>query len=100
MAAYLVVDVVDLTDPETYERYKPLMPPTLARYGGQYLARGGRVQVLEGEWSPARVVLVRFRDAADALRWWRSPEYAAAQAIRQKATKTGMVVVDGMPDVP
>ena len=57
MPAYVINDMV-VTDPELFERYKQLSPPTVARYGGRFLARGGQIENLEGDWSPRRVVII------------------------------------------
>ena len=95
MPAYVVIDV-EVIDPETYERYKPLAPPVIAAYGGRYLARGGRTDVLEGDWAPTRAVILEFPSLERARAWWESPEYAAAKALRQSSTRTRMVVVEGL----
>ena len=53
MPAYIVLDI-DVTDPVVYEEYKKLAPALVASFGGRYLARGGRTEVLEGTWEPGR----------------------------------------------
>jgi uncharacterized protein (DUF1330 family) len=94
MPAYIAVDIT-IDDPQTYERYKLLAPPSIAKYGGKYLARGGTITTLEGEWSPKRLVILEFRDAETARQWWSSPEYADAKALRQSCARTQMVLLDG-----
>lgn len=96
MPAYLIADVVVLHDPHSYERYKPLVPPTLEEFGGRYLARSGAVVALEGDWHPSRVVIVRFDSLQRATDWWRSPVYADARRLRQEAATTNMIVVEGV----
>jgi uncharacterized protein (DUF1330 family) len=96
MPAYLVVQV-DIKDPMTYDRYKTLAPPSIAQYGGRYLARGGSTQILEGTWSPSRLVILEFPSMERARAWWESPEYAEAKALRQSCTATEMLLVDGLP---
>jgi uncharacterized protein (DUF1330 family) len=96
MPAYLVVEVT-INDPATYERYKTMAPPTIAQYGGRYLARGGHTEVLEGGWSPTRLVILEFASVERARAWWNSPEYAAAKALRQSCTDTDMVLLEGLP---
>jgi len=63
MAAY-VIAIINVTDPDVYQRNKELgpelVPPTIAKYGGRYLARGGRSEVLEGDTAAERLVLVEF----------------------------------------
>jgi uncharacterized protein (DUF1330 family) len=94
MSAYVVVEI-DIHDAETYERYKALVPPTIAAYGGRYLARGGAIETLEGEWMPARLVLLEFPSAERARAWWSAPEAASIKAMRQQSARTRMIVVAG-----
>ena len=95
MAAYVVVDV-QVNDPVRYEEYRKTVAPTLAAYGGRFLVRGGKVEVLEGTWSPNRLVIVEFPDVATAKAWWGSAEYANPKAVRQSASHTEMIVVEGV----
>jgi len=94
MPAYIAVDV-KIDDPTTYERYKLLAPPAIAKYGGRYLVRGGTTTTLEGDWAPARFVILEFPSAEVAKQWWNSPEYAEAKALRQSCAQTQMVLLDG-----
>jgi uncharacterized protein (DUF1330 family) len=95
MPAYVVIDV-EVQDPRTYERYKELAPPAIAAYGGKYLARGGRVETLEGSWGPSRLVILEFPTAEKARAWWDSHEYAAGKKLRQSCAHTEMVLVEGL----
>lgn len=95
IAAYVVVEI-DIHDVATYERYKALVPPTIAAYGGRYLARGGAVDTLEGDWAPRRVVLLEFPSVERARAWWSAPEAAHIKALRQQSARTRMIVVDGL----
>jgi uncharacterized protein (DUF1330 family) len=70
-------------------------PATIARYGGRYLARGGAIDVIEGNWSPLAIVLVEFPDRDAAARWYASPEYAEALRIRGSKLHRNMIVVEG-----
>ena len=95
MAAYVIVDI-EVTDPERYAEYIKAAPPTIEAYGGRYIVRGGKVGVLEGDWSPKRFVVLQFPDAERARAWWSSKEYAAPKALRQSASKANMIVVEGL----
>ena len=96
MAAYVCVEI-DIHDPETYEAYKTLAPPSIAQYGGRYIARGGRTETLEGDWSPTRFVILEFDTMDAAKAWWTSPEYAEGKAMRQRSAHTRMLLVEGVP---
>ena len=95
MPAYVINDMV-VTDPVLFEEYKKLSPPTVAQYGGRFLARGGRTDTLEGEWSPKRLVIIEFPNVAQARAWADSPEYAPAKRLRQITTISNLIVVEGV----
>lgn len=95
MPAYVVVKV-EVNDPVRYEKYKAMVPPSLETYGGRFLVRGGKVETLEGDWSPKRFVMVEFPSAEQAKAWWASEEYAEAKALRQATARTQMIVVEGV----
>ena len=96
MVAYVINDM-EVTDPQLLDEYKKLSPATVIQYGGRFLARGGPTEVLEGDWSPKRVVILEFPSLAEAKAWANSPEYAPAKRVRQQASKSNIIVVDGVP---
>lgn len=95
MAAYLIVDL-EITDPAGFEEYRQQVPATLEKYGGKYLVRGGRTEVLEGDWQPRRVVVLEFANAAQAKAWWASEEYRAPKALRQRTARTNLILAEGL----
>jgi len=95
MAAYLIAEV-EITDPKAYEEYRKIVPATIAQYGGRYLVRGGAVETKEGDWTPSRVVVLEFASMDQARKWYQSPEYAPALAIRTRAGKSKVILVEGI----
>ncbi len=95
MAAY-VIGEVDVMDPTAYEDYRKQVGAVLAKYGGRFLARGGKVEALEGGWSPKRLVLLEFASMEQALKWYRSPDYAPLIKVRQKASRGKLVALEGL----
>jgi uncharacterized protein (DUF1330 family) len=93
--AYVMANV-EVTDPVRYEDYKRMVPPTIAKYGGRFIVRGGRCEVLEGEWRPNRLVLLEFPSAEQARAWWHSPEYADARALRQATSSGTLLILEGV----
>ena len=57
MAAYVIVDI-EVTDPAGYEEYRKLAGPAVAAFEGRFLVRGGATATLEGDWHPARIVVL------------------------------------------
>jgi uncharacterized protein (DUF1330 family) len=96
MAAYVIAEV-EVTDPVAYEEYRKLVPPTLAKYGGKFLVRGGAVESKEGGWEPKRLVVLEFASMDEARKWYASPEYAPALALRHKAARSRLLLVEGAP---
>ena len=95
MAAYVIADI-EVVDSVGYEEYRQKAPATITAHGGRYLARGGATEVLEGTWSPKRCVLVEFPSMAQFKAWWASPEYQALRAIRERTTKSNLIVTEGL----
>lgn len=95
MTAYVIVDI-NVTDPARYEDYKKLAAPTVEMYGGKYIARGGKTEVLEGDWSPTRLVILQFETAEQAKNWHDSVEYREAKSLRHETALSKMVVIDGV----
>jgi uncharacterized protein (DUF1330 family) len=95
MPAYVIADVT-VTDLPAMEEYRKQVPATLAKCGGRFLVRGGAHQAVEGDWKPARLVVIEFPSLADARRWYDSEEYRAPKALRMRAGRTSVVIVDGV----
>ena len=97
MPAYVIVET-DITDPEQYESYKAASPGAVAAGGGRFLVRGGELAVLEGDWSPSRLVMVEFPDLEAAKRWYVSERYQAAKELREGAATLHIVAVEGLDE--
>jgi uncharacterized protein (DUF1330 family) len=96
MAAFLIVDSL-LDNADLYEEYKLKAKPLVERFGGEYLARGGRMTLRETDlWTPSRLVLIRFPDADTANRCLDSLEYQQILPISKKSARTTAVVLEGV----
>ncbi len=96
MAAYLIVES-QVTDIEQFKQYMAAAPAIVKDFAGEYLVRGGRMEVLEGDWQPPRLTVLRYPDFATAKAMYDSPAYVAARALRQGATACfNMVLVEGV----
>src|SRR5947209_16883158 len=94
MAAY-VIALINVTNQEGYAPYRDLATSSVARYGGKYLARGGKSEVLEGETDANRFVILEFDSYEKAQEWWTSPEYEAAKPHRRKNAASTLMLVEG-----
>jgi uncharacterized protein (DUF1330 family) len=95
MAAFVIAEI-QVTDPVKYKEYVETVPATIATFGGRYVARGGRVETLEGEHQPERLVVVEFDSIERAKAWWSSEEYRAPKLIRQSSARARIILVEGV----
>ena len=95
-AAYLIVES-QITDPEAFKAYLAAAPDAVKAFGGEYLVRGGRSEVLEGDWNPPRMTVLRYPNFEQAKAMYDSPGYVHARGLRQGATACfNMVLVEGV----
>jgi len=94
MSAYIIVEI-DVQDPIGYEEYKKLAGPTVEARAGKYIVRGGRTEVLEGDWQPKRIVVLEFTSMEKAKEWLNCDEYREPRKMRHATAKTNMILVEG-----
>ena len=95
MSAYIIANV-RVTDPTQYEDYKTLSTLAMQVHGAEVCVRGGPSQVLEGDWTPDRLVVLKFPSVEKARAFYDSPEYGRARQARAGAAVMRMVVVEGI----
>jgi len=94
MSAYIIVEV-EVKDPVRYEDYKKHTPASIAAYGGKFIVRGGKAELIEGNQEPKRIVVLEFESADKAKAWWNSPEYSEAKKLRHATADSRMILVEG-----
>jgi uncharacterized protein (DUF1330 family) len=94
MSAYIIVEI-EVQDPSGYEEYKKLAGATVAAHGGKYIVRGGKTEVLEGDWQPKRIVVLEFESMNRAKQWLNCEEYREPRKMRHRTAKTNMILVEG-----
>src|SRR5438067_2511889 len=95
MSAYVIVEI-EIIDPIGYEEYKKQAAATVHKYGGKYIVRGGKTEVLEGDWHPKRLVILQFESMQRAKEWLHCEEYREPRKLRHRTAKTKMVLVEGV----
>jgi len=94
MPAYVIANI-RVNDAERYKDYVANVPALIATHGGEYRVRGGEFEVLEGQWTPDRLVVLEFPDREAALAFYNDPDYAPFRSLRQSVTDSSVVIVDG-----
>ena len=95
MSAYIIANVT-VTDPVQYEEYKKWSSAAMQAHGAEVCVRGGKVEVLEGDWAPERLVILKFPTVEAAKAFNASAEYTKARNARQGAAIMRMIVVEGL----
>lgn len=95
MPGYLIAQL-EITDAEAFEAYRAAVPAVVERFGGRYLVRGGALDVLEGDWPAPRLVVIAFDSAAQARRFYDSPEYREILPLRLRAAKGAVAIAEAV----
>jgi len=95
MSGYIIANVA-VTNPVQYEEYKKWSSAAMASQGAEVCVRGGKVEVLEGDWTPDRVVILKFPTFEAAKAFYDCPDYLKAREARAGAAIMRMVVVEGL----
>ena len=96
MSAYLIVMDTEVTDPEVLAEFADRMMAATQEFGGRYLVRGGGVDVLGGDISPERVVVIEFGDSDQARALVKSDVFAELSKVRNSATRATSMIVEGV----
>lgn len=97
MPGYIIAEIA-VSDPTRFEEYKRLAQASIAPYGGTYVIRGGACETLEGDWSPGRIVVLKFPSVNQAKAWYASADYKKAKDARAGAAVFRMLAVEGLSD--
>ena len=94
MTAYVIAEI-EVTNTDGYKEYATLVGPTIAKYGGRFLVRGGPAHTLEGDWPQRRRVIIEFASVEAARKWWDSPEYEKPKALRRANSNGRLLLLEG-----
>jgi uncharacterized protein (DUF1330 family) len=96
MARGYIIASVTVTQPEQYEEYRKWSTEAMRVHGAEVCVRGGKVEVLEGDWNPGRTVILKFPSFEKAKAFYDTPEYLRAREAREGASIMRMVCVEGV----
>jgi uncharacterized protein (DUF1330 family) len=94
-SAYIIANVT-VTNPAQYEEYKKWSGAAMQAYSAEVCVRGGKVELIEGDWMPERLVILKFPSWDAAQVFNGSPEYGKARTARQGAAIMRMILVEGV----
>jgi uncharacterized protein (DUF1330 family) len=85
---------VDVHNPDGYKEYVAQNGAVFAKYGGQFLVRGGRHVAKEGS-ARTRNVVIQFKDYETAIACYNSSEYARLVALRSPHSEGDLLIIEG-----
>ncbi len=99
MPAFVIAERTETWDLSVVQEYRRLTAPTVQKHGGIYRTVSFNNQIVEGGVAPApdMIAVIEFPSREDAERWYHSPEYAEAIAVRQKGWKNRVMIIDANP---
>jgi uncharacterized protein (DUF1330 family) len=89
-AEFAVIDAAE------FEQYRARVAAVSASFGGRYVVRRAAPVVLDGEWSPKRVVIIEFASPEQVRAFYDSPEYQAILPHRLRSTKGHVLLLTGL----
>ena len=96
MSIYLIADS-EIHDPEAYEKYKEAAPKYVARHGGEYCCRGGKFEVLVGDWNPTRLLVIKFPSRKAYDQFMADPDYRPWKELRESiSTPKNILILEGV----
>lgn len=91
-----IIGMIDVTNPAQYAEYTKLTPALIDKFGGKFVARGGRTSALEGAAPGGRIVIIEYPSFERAQEFYNSAEYTEAKKKRAGAANVQFVLVEGM----
>ena len=85
---------IEVFDQEKYHAYIEKAFHIVRQYGGEYIFRSDHIVPVSGNWTPQRLVLIRFNSKADLHRCFGSEEYLRIKHLREQSTKSRSVIID------
>jgi len=95
MPAYFLVDIREIKDAAKMDEYRSGVAPSVEKFGGRYLVRGGPFEVVEGSYQPVRLAMLEFPSMDQARRWYDSEEYRELKLLRLAATVSNGFFMQG-----
>ena len=96
MAAYLIVEMVELKDADAFAEYRRRIGAVMNEYDGEFLSVGSHLTLFEGEWHPRVVAILSFPTMDHIRDVYESPDHLPLRELRQRAGRFNFVAVEGI----
>ena len=94
MSTYFIAQI-RIHNPDEYEKYLSGFDEVFSRYDAEVVLVDDDPELLEGDWTYSRIVVIRFRNRDEAQKWYGSPEYQRLAQHRYSASKADVIFAEG-----
>ena len=94
MSGYAIAQI-EVNNPENYKEYLAKVSDIVAKFGGEFLVRGGEFSHVEGEWKNSRNIVIKFPSYEKALEWYNSEDYKPVKKIRLDNSISDAIIIKG-----
>jgi len=99
MSVYMIIEI-KINERKLYAEYITKVPEVIAKYGGRYLARTGKVTPLSGNWNPERIIIIEFETIENLQKCFSSEEYRRIAPLKEKSITGKAIAVNSYPPKP
>lgn len=92
--AYLVANI-RVDDKDGFEKFKAMSGPAIADHKGKVLVRNPAPDRREGDVE-GLAIIIEFENMEAARGFYESDAYSAARAVREQASDTDLMLVEGL----
>ena len=94
MKGYLIAQI-NVKNLDNYQEYVKNVTPIAKKYGGEYIVRAGKYDIMEGKWPYKRNVVIRFPTLEKAKEFYNSKEYEPIKKIRIDNAENNLIIIEG-----
>jgi uncharacterized protein (DUF1330 family) len=95
LPGYLVGQLRITNETVFRNEYAPFPGQVQKQFGGRFLVRSDRVELLEGVSCGPRLVVIEFPSTEAARAYYHSPDYQRLAPIRQRSCETTLILAEG-----
>ena len=93
--AYTVIDISEITDPDSFKQIGPKAGASAAAAGAHIIARTENVTALHGN-APKRFVIIAFDSVDKAKAFDATPAQKEVNTLSDNSTKSRRFIIEGM----
>jgi uncharacterized protein (DUF1330 family) len=94
--SYYFVANIKINDQQEYQKYLDGVDEIFEKFNGEYLAVDEKPEILEGNWSYSKAVLIRFNSKQEFEKWYYSADYQEILKFRLSAAICDSILIEGV----